>query len=71
MTGRERELLRLAVSEKRRERLAMTLLGVTPEQRCSRCNKAVDKQDLSPGRYWCRPCESKRRLYHHRRKRAA
>jgi predicted nucleic acid-binding Zn ribbon protein len=72
LTGRERELVRIAIDARRREQLehARTLLQVSPERHCSRCDTAVELDDLSPGRYWCRACESKRkRDQYHRAKR--
>jgi len=59
MTWQERlELSRRIQAE--RERLKAQARRLVKRE-CSRCRRAVEPCELSPGRVWCRPCEAKRK----------
>lgn len=71
MRAVERITVRHARSDLALGKLAASHLRVDPERRCSRCDLTVEDEDLSPGRYWCRPCERERRNSYNQAKRDA
>lgn len=60
LTAAERQWLKRAVSDMVVAQ-AEAELRAQRQRLCSRCRAPVEPEDLCAGRYWCRPCEARRR----------